>query len=112
VCLIASGAECLLITDVTNAESGIFIPSVLLLVRLSLCILPPSRPLGPALSLPHRGRLATRVVYPRFGTIMEEYSRIDPYGRSAYEEGIDSKIVIMGNSGLDCDHLLEVCCHY
>ncbi|KAG6918230.1 hypothetical protein DXG01_015823 [Tephrocybe rancida] len=31
---------------------------------------------------------------------MGEYSRMDPYLRSRYEEGIDSKIVIMGNSGL------------
>jgi signal recognition particle receptor subunit beta len=28
-----------------------------------------------------------------------EYPRLDPYGRSKYEQGIDSKIVIMGNSG-------------
>jgi len=38
---------------------------------------------------------------------MEEYSRIDPYGRSAYEEGIDSKIVIMGNSGVGKTSLLQ-----
>lgn len=30
---------------------------------------------------------------------MEQYSRMDPYSRSRYEQGIDSKIVIMGNSG-------------
>lgn len=30
---------------------------------------------------------------------MEEYQRLDPYSRSRYEHGIDSKIVIMGNSG-------------
>jgi hypothetical protein len=30
---------------------------------------------------------------------MEEYQSLDPYSRSRYEHGIDSKIVIMGNSG-------------
>jgi len=31
---------------------------------------------------------------------MEEYENLDPYSRSRYEHGIDSKIVIMGNSGI------------
>ena len=30
---------------------------------------------------------------------MEQYQSLDPYSRSRYEHGIDSKIVIMGNSG-------------
>lgn len=109
--LIASGAECLLIIDVTN--SGIFIPSVPLLVRLSFSY--PSALVAPGpytLTLLIVGVWLPGWSTPRLGTIMEEYSRMDPYGRSAYEEGIDSKIVIMGNSGLDSDHLLEACCHY
>jgi hypothetical protein len=31
---------------------------------------------------------------------MEEFQNLDPYSRSRYEHGIDSKIVIMGNSGI------------
>ncbi|KAG6833611.1 hypothetical protein H0H87_004238 [Tephrocybe sp. NHM501043] len=38
---------------------------------------------------------------------MGEYSRMDPYLRSRYEEGIDSKIVIMGNSGVGKTSLLQ-----
>ncbi|KAG6889047.1 hypothetical protein C0995_004330 [Termitomyces sp. Mi166 len=38
---------------------------------------------------------------------MGEYSRIDPYLRSRYEVGIDSKIVIMGNSGVGKTSLLQ-----
>jgi hypothetical protein len=39
---------------------------------------------------------------------MEQYSRMDPYSRSRYEQGIDSKIVIMGNSG---PHILPLRTH-
>ncbi|KAF7353076.1 hypothetical protein MVEN_01275600 [Mycena venus] len=38
---------------------------------------------------------------------MEQYSRMDPYSRSRYEQGIDSKIVIMGNSGVGKTSLLQ-----
>ncbi|KAG6850157.1 hypothetical protein H0H93_000284 [Arthromyces matolae] len=38
---------------------------------------------------------------------MGEYSRLDPYLRSRYEDGIDSKIVIMGNSGVGKTSLLQ-----
>ncbi|KAG6879501.1 hypothetical protein C0992_001997 [Termitomyces sp. T32_za158] len=38
---------------------------------------------------------------------MREYSSIDPYLRSRYEDGIDSKIVIMGNSGVGKTSLLQ-----
>ncbi|KAG5637316.1 hypothetical protein H0H81_005009 [Sphagnurus paluster] len=38
---------------------------------------------------------------------MQEYSRMDPYSRSRYEHGIDSKIVIMGNSGVGKTSLLQ-----
>ncbi|KAF9008821.1 P-loop containing nucleoside triphosphate hydrolase protein [Cyathus striatus] len=38
---------------------------------------------------------------------MHEYSRLDPYSRSRYEQGIDSKIVIMGNSGVGKTSLLQ-----
>jgi len=37
---------------------------------------------------------------------MEEYQRLDPYSRTRYEHGIDSKIVIMGNSGVGKTSLL------
>lgn len=30
---------------------------------------------------------------------MVEYSRRDPYLQSKYEQGVDAKIVIMGNTG-------------
>ncbi|KAJ7688407.1 P-loop containing nucleoside triphosphate hydrolase protein [Mycena rosella] len=38
---------------------------------------------------------------------MEQYSPMDPYSRSRYEQGIDSKIVIMGNSGVGKTSLLQ-----
>ncbi|KAJ7283393.1 hypothetical protein C8J57DRAFT_1676031 [Mycena rebaudengoi] len=39
---------------------------------------------------------------------MEQYPRsMDPYARSRYEQGIDSKIVIMGNSGVGKTSLLQ-----
>ncbi|KAJ7477064.1 P-loop containing nucleoside triphosphate hydrolase protein [Mycena galericulata] len=38
---------------------------------------------------------------------MEQYPRMDPYSRSRYEQGIDSKIVIMGNSGVGKTSLLQ-----
>ncbi|KAJ6567197.1 P-loop containing nucleoside triphosphate hydrolase protein [Mycena vulgaris] len=38
---------------------------------------------------------------------MEQYSPMDPYARSRYEQGIDSKIVIMGNSGVGKTSLLQ-----
>ncbi|KAF8665779.1 hypothetical protein AX16_000226 [Volvariella volvacea WC 439] len=38
---------------------------------------------------------------------MEDYSSLDPYSRSRYEQGIDSKIVIMGNSGVGKTSLLR-----
>jgi len=31
---------------------------------------------------------------------MDDYPSLDPYSRSRYDQGIDSKIVIMGNSGI------------
>ncbi len=31
--------------------------------------------------------------------MMSEYPRMDPYARSRYEQGVDAKIVIMGNTG-------------
>ncbi|KAF8803756.1 ras-domain-containing protein [Phlegmacium glaucopus] len=37
---------------------------------------------------------------------MEQYQSLDPYSRSRYEHGIDSKIVIMGNSGVGKTSLL------
>lgn len=39
--------------------------------------------------------------------IMDDYSHSDPYNRSRYEHGIDSKIVIMGNSGVGKTSLLQ-----
>ncbi|KAK0498451.1 P-loop containing nucleoside triphosphate hydrolase protein [Armillaria luteobubalina] len=39
--------------------------------------------------------------------MMEQYPRRDPYSRSRYEQGIDSKIVIMGNSGVGKTSLLQ-----
>jgi len=33
---------------------------------------------------------------------MDDYPSLDPYSRSRYDQGIDSKIVIMGNSGIFC----------
>ncbi|KAF5387785.1 hypothetical protein D9615_000045 [Tricholomella constricta] len=38
---------------------------------------------------------------------MQEYPRMDPYSRSRYDQGIDSKIVIMGNSGVGKTSLLQ-----
>ncbi|KAG5645752.1 hypothetical protein DXG03_005289 [Asterophora parasitica] len=38
---------------------------------------------------------------------MQEYPSMDPYSRSRYEHGIDSKIVIMGNSGVGKTSLLQ-----
>ncbi|KAJ7162556.1 P-loop containing nucleoside triphosphate hydrolase protein [Mycena crocata] len=38
---------------------------------------------------------------------MEQYAPMDPYSRSRYEQGIDSKIVIMGNSGVGKTSLLQ-----
>ncbi|RDB20501.1 Ras-like GTP-binding protein RYL2 [Hypsizygus marmoreus] len=38
---------------------------------------------------------------------MEEYPHMDPYSRSRYEQGVDSKIVIMGNSGVGKTSLLQ-----
>lgn len=38
---------------------------------------------------------------------MDEYPSLDPYSRSRYEHGIDSKIVIMGNSGVGKTSLLQ-----
>ncbi|KAJ7233119.1 P-loop containing nucleoside triphosphate hydrolase protein, partial [Mycena haematopus] len=38
---------------------------------------------------------------------MQQYSPMDPYSRSRYEQGIDSKIVIMGNSGVGKTSLLQ-----
>ena len=53
---------------------------------------PPSkRPLGS-----HSSSLLPRACVV---VTMEEYQNLDPYSRSRYEHGIDSKIVIMGNSG-------------
>jgi hypothetical protein len=43
---------------------------------------------------------------------MEEYQRLDPYSRSRYEHGIDSKIVIMGNSGTSIRFSPNVCSFY
>ncbi|KAF4619429.1 hypothetical protein D9613_005435 [Agrocybe pediades] len=37
---------------------------------------------------------------------MHEYQSLDPYSRSRYEHGIDSKIVVMGNSGVGKTSLL------
>ncbi|PPR02468.1 hypothetical protein CVT24_002017 [Panaeolus cyanescens] len=37
---------------------------------------------------------------------MDQYPSLDPYSRSRYEHGIDSKIVIMGNSGVGKTSLL------
>ncbi len=36
---------------------------------------------------------------PFFTTAMNDYSRLDPYSRSRYDNGIDAKIVVMGNTG-------------
>ncbi|TFK73040.1 ras-domain-containing protein [Pluteus cervinus] len=38
---------------------------------------------------------------------MDDYPSLDPYSRSRYERGIDSKIVIMGNSGVGKTSLLR-----
>jgi len=38
---------------------------------------------------------------------MQQYSPMDPYARSRYEQGVDSKIVIMGNSGVGKTSLLQ-----
>ncbi|KAL1743924.1 P-loop containing nucleoside triphosphate hydrolase protein [Schizophyllum fasciatum] len=38
---------------------------------------------------------------------MAQYARLDPYARSRYDQGIDSKIVIMGNSGVGKTSLLR-----
>lgn len=35
---------------------------------------------------------------------MDDYPSLDPYARSRYDQGIDSKIVIMGNSGTSSLH--------
>ncbi|KAF9535007.1 P-loop containing nucleoside triphosphate hydrolase protein [Crepidotus variabilis] len=37
---------------------------------------------------------------------MGEYPKLDPYSRSRYDHGVDSKIVIMGNSGVGKTSLL------
>lgn len=34
------------------------------------------------------------------GSMMAQYPRMDPYQRSRYEQGIDAKIVVMGNTGM------------
>ena len=41
-----------------------------------------------------------------------EYQSLDPYSSSRYEHGIDSKIVIMGNSGIPILSFLDVCSFY
>jgi len=38
---------------------------------------------------------------------MDQYPHLDPYARARYEQGIDSKIVIMGNSGVGKTSLLQ-----
>ena len=43
---------------------------------------------------------------------MEEYQCLDPYSRSRYEHGIDSKIVIMGNSGTSIRFFFNVYSFY
>lgn len=59
------------------------------------------------LSLPPRRRSCLRAPAihdaddgPVATTEHQQYTTMDPYSRSRYEQGIDSKIVIMGNSGL------------
>ncbi|KAF7313559.1 hypothetical protein HMN09_00512000 [Mycena chlorophos] len=43
-----------------------------------------------------------------FFSFMQQYSaRMDPYARSRYEQGIDAKVVIMGNSGVGKTSLLQ-----
>jgi Ras family len=42
---------------------------------------------------------ALRVGWPFQSGMMSEYQRLDSYQRAMYEQGIDAKIVIMGNTG-------------
>jgi hypothetical protein len=39
--------------------------------------------------------------------MMAQYPRMDPFLRSRYEQGIDAKIVVMGNTGLVVFHYLS-----
>ncbi len=67
---------------------------------LSFLLHLPLRPLGPFLSLPCFCSLPLSVAEQAPMAKMDQYASMDPYSRSRYDQGIDSKIVIMGNSGL------------
>ena len=74
---------------------------------LFFLLLPPQRLLVPLshLLLGRRRRRRRLLFAPgRASTLaspldMDDYAPMDPYSRTRYEHGIDSKIVIMGNSG-------------
>ena len=73
--------------------SGVGYPS--LAFKYSFCSLPPTTPKWH--SYPRQLRRQ-----PGQRRAMDDYPSLDPYSRSRYDQGIDSKIVIMGNSGIFC----------
>lgn len=42
--------------------------------------------------------------------IMSDYAALDPYCKSHYEQGIDAKVVVMGNTGLFAPGAFIACC--
>jgi hypothetical protein len=70
-------------------------------VPASLRVLPTFAPLllSPRLSYNPPPCLRPTSQRRRFSAVMAAYPRMDPYMRSRYDQGIDAKIVVMGNTG-------------